>query len=655
MITPRSVSLIGLGPRGISTLERLTAALGAEDADAAGPLTLHLIDDAGPGGRIWDPTQSDTLRMNTFAHGMTLFAEPGATVSNPVVEGPTIFEWIQLAIGNRKGISRSKQNYFDAHPASPELVARYGVETLSAFTPDEFLPRAVYGLYLNWVFDSLLARLPQWVTPVRHRARATEITEITQTADLSSDGVSNGGDAIRLSDGTVIESDATIAVTGWQAQSLNTQQQRIYRSAMEFRDLNWIAPDNPLEQGLEEIPAGEPVFVRGLGMGFFDVLAVTMIGRGGKFVEDPTTRGGLRYIPSGNEPTVVASSRRGYPFLPQADYGGLPTPATMPRLQQVVRALSGRAGSESIDYTAEVYPAVVRDAYQAYVDTLAPDALRASRDEIVRAIDATDLAELPTVIDTLTTTSFDLGRWHQPLHDSAASAEELTELIANSLAEDIAEAAQGASSPVRAALWSIGSARKPTQILGAEGRYTAESRPLFDQMIALGQMACSGPPLFRSRQLLALIDASLVTFLGASPLLSVDTDSDRARWRMTSPSSGNTDYFARTLVDAWVEKPTVLRPARDPFVRSVFDTGRARVFAQPVPSASLELCPDTRRVIHPDGTRDPRLHFVGIPAHEQYPDTTISPPVPGTDPWFIQETDKAASSALSVITRVGVQ
>lgn len=651
MIASRSMSLIGLGPRGISTLERLTAALNAEDADATSPLTLHLIDDAGPGGRIWDPHQSDTLRMNTFAHGMTLFAEPGATVSNPVVEGPTIFEWVQLAIGNRAEVAREKQLYFDAHPASPELVERYGVSTLAAYTPHEYLPRAVYGLYLNWVFDSLLARLPQWVTPVIHRARATEITS-SSTSCTSSD---RGTDMIRLSDGSVIEADTTIAVTGWQAQSLNAQQQAVYRGAMEFPDLHWIAPDNPLEQRLDEIPAGEPVFVRGLGMGFFDVLAMTTIGRGGTFINDPTTRAGMRYIPSGNEPIVVASSRRGYPFLPQPDFGALPTPAAMPRLATVVPALSTRTDSESIDYTAEVYPAVVRDAYQAYADALAPAVLRAPRAEIVDSIDAAELHELPTVIDTLTDTSFDLDRWHHPLRAHAASADKLTALIAEDLTQDITEAAQGASSAVRAALWSIGSARKPTQLLGAEGRYTAESRPQFNRMIALGQMACSGPPIFRSRQLLALIDASLVTFLGRSPSLSVAADNDRARWRMTSPSSGNTEYFARTLVDAWVEKPTVLRPAKDPFVRSVFASRRARVFARPAPTASLELCPATRRVIHPDGARDPRLHFVGIPAHEQYPDTTISPPVPGTDPWFIQETDKAASSALSVITRVGVQ
>ncbi|MCT1452442.1 MULTISPECIES: FAD/NAD(P)-binding protein [unclassified Corynebacterium] len=643
MSNRRSFTIIGLGPRGISTLERLTAALSTDDSMSSNPMVLHLIDDAGPGGRIWEKEQPDIFRMNTFAHGMTLFAEPGSTVSSPVVEGPTIYEWIQLVAGNRTGIAAAKQRYFDAHPPSPELLERYGAEELSAYKPDSFLPRAVYGYYLRWVFDSLLARLPKWVTPVIHRARAVSI-------------VSQGGsDLIELSDSSVIVSDATVAVTGWQAQTLSSSQRHVQQCVTEFPGLQWIAPDNPLEQDLSSIPAGELVFVRGLGMGFFDVLAATTIGRGGRFVDDPAARSGMRYIPSGKEPMFIASSRRGYPFLPQSDYGALPTPAPMHRLRRVIEELGGRSGHESIDYGTEVYPAVVRDAYQAFVDTLPDSSLRTDRATIHRAIDATEPTELPGVVAEDTTQNLDLDSWHRPLQATAGSAEELTGIVAENLAMDIAEAMKGADSPLRAALWSIGSARKPTQVLGAEGRYTAQSRPLFDRMVALGQMACSGPPVFRTQQLLALVDASLVRFLGESPSLSVSATSTGAKWRMTSPSTGQTEYLARVLVDAWVEKPTVLRPTRDAFVRRVFETGRARAFAAPEPTASLELCPETRRLIHPDGTRDERLHFVGIPAHAQYPDTTISPPVPGTDPWFIQETDKAARSALRALSKVGVR
>lgn len=644
MSTERSLAIIGLGPRAISTLERLTAALesqgtpGQTQDQNQAPLTLHLIDDAGPGGRIWDPQQSDTFVMNTFAHGMMLFAEPGSTVENPVVEGPTIYEWINLAIGNRDGISPERQAYYGAHPAKDELVERYGVEELAAYREDSFLPRAIYGYYLQWLFDSLIARLPEWVTPVRHRARAVAI---------DSDGAK---DTILLDNAEVVTSHATIAVTGWQRQAPNAHQRELAAQVAKHPELIWIAPDNPLEQDLDAIPAGENVFIRGLGMGFFDVLAATTTGRGGRFVEDPATRSGLTYLPAGQEPVFLASSNRGYPFLPQCDFGALPTPADLPRVKQVFTQLATRTGTEAIDYTAEVYPAVARDAYQVYVEKLPEHSLRTPREQILHAIDTTAPQDLPALIARTTTERFDLEEWHRPLRFSADNAEDLTAAIAEGLANDIDGAARGIDTPVRAALWTIGCARKPTQILGAEGRYTRESRRHFDRVIALGQMACSGPPLFRTRQLLALIDAGIVRFLGEAPELLLDDA--HPHLTMRSPSSGNVSYFSRVLVDAWVDKPDVGRGAGDPFVASVFEHGRARAFAAPTPTASLDLCPETRRVIHPDGTRDARLHFVGIPAHDQYPDTTISPPVPGTDPWFIQETDKAALSALLTLEGV---
>ena len=71
-----SIAIIGLGPRGVSTLERLVAHFNAVEKPPQ-EFHLHLIDDAQHGGgRIWDITQTKALCMNTFAHGMTLFRSP---------------------------------------------------------------------------------------------------------------------------------------------------------------------------------------------------------------------------------------------------------------------------------------------------------------------------------------------------------------------------------------------------------------------------------------------------------------------------------------------------------------------------------------------------------------------------------------------------
>ena len=67
----------------------------------------------------------------------------------------------------------------------------------------------------------------------------------------------------------------------------------------------------------------------------------------------------------------------------------------------------------------------------------------------------------------------------------------------------------------------------------------------------------------------------------------------------------------------------------------------------PPPTRAPEVDMATCRIIHPDGTIDPRVHMLGIPLQEMRADTTISP-MPGTDPLMLQETDAAAASALGV-------
>ena len=50
MSTP-AIAIVGMGPRGISILERLSARMD----DSSDPITVHLIDDAQHGaGRIWE-------------------------------------------------------------------------------------------------------------------------------------------------------------------------------------------------------------------------------------------------------------------------------------------------------------------------------------------------------------------------------------------------------------------------------------------------------------------------------------------------------------------------------------------------------------------------------------------------------------------------
>ena len=598
-----SIAIVGAGPRGISITERIAAFLNERGGQ---PLTLHIIDDAQLGaGRIWDTTQTRTLCMNTLAGAVTLFTEPGATVTAPVFEGPTMFEWLQT-------------------PDAPEAFA----DEIRAIRPESNPSRALYGEYLRWVWQVALAQLPDTVEVVEHHARAVSIDEGT----------------ILLDDDTVVHADATVLATGWVVPAPSPEQEKFAASG-----LTYIPADNPVEQDVSRIGAGERLLVRGMGMGFFDLMALTTINRGGRFVEDASTRSGLHYEASGEEPHFVVTSGRGYPYLPKSEYHSLPPKADLSHLRAAIDA-----STAPVSFGRDLWPALARDAYAEYYRVFArvrPEALQAPLDEILAAIDAADLAAasspddilpvaraLTEATEHLSDEPFDMAFWIDPLAGTAdLTLDELQRHITDAMARDIDEAVAAWDSPLKAGLWAISAGRKPSAIATENDRGPRERA--LSQYMAFGQMVGSGPPLFRTRELLALADANLVTFLGPEPVV------DTRDGEYVATSHGRTTT-ATALADAFLPSPDI-RNAVDPLSRSLLDANRVRPFNC---TGSPETDDATRRTVHPDGTLDARLHIVGIPTGSQWADTTISP-MPGTDPLMLQETDK---TALSLLKQAGV-
>ncbi|WP_312715121.1 FAD/NAD(P)-binding protein [Corynebacterium flavescens] len=617
--TTPSIALVGMGPRGISLVERLGAHL--LDRPPA-PIELHLIDDSDIGaGRIWDTSQTKTLCMNTLAGAVTLFTEPTSTTTAPVVEGPTLYEWIQLLRGESAGIAPAKKRLFDSHPAS---VAPAFAAELATTRPESNPSRALYGAYLHWVYEVALAQLPDSVTVLEHHSR---VISVAQAGDH---------DVLTLSDGSHVSATATALAYGWQVPALTDSEAHLAESG-----LHWVRPDNPVEQPLSEVPAGIPVLVRGLGMGFFDAMALLTIGRGGIFHEDSSTRSGLRYEPSGREPHLVVSSGRGYPYLPKSEYHSLPPAANLPRFSAALASL----GPE-IDFGTEVLPHLLRDAYAAYYQTqdrVAPAALKLPLPEILTRLDAAPITssdfvgacrEINAALAGVSTDPLDLAHWVRPFADFSGGS--VDDFLASALAHDIAEAVAAADSPLKAALWTISAARKPASIAASPGRLTWDSRSdSYSEFMAFGQMVGSGPPLFRTRELLALVEARLVSFLGPHPNLTFDDTEFTLSTKYASASSP-------WLIDAWMHQPDI-RHSTDPLALSL--AGRVRAFRDHERRTGSPETTWERLVVHPDGGVDKRLHILGIPTYAQWPDTTISP-MPGTDPLMLQETDRTAGSLL---------
>ncbi|HIW90165.1 MAG TPA: FAD/NAD(P)-binding protein [Candidatus Corynebacterium avicola] len=649
-----TLAIIGGGPRGISVLERIVAAASTLPADMS--LDVHLVDDTEPGaGRVWRTDQTRTLCMNTMADAVTLFTEPGSTVSLPVLNGPTMYEWIQLHRGESLDATAdpdgAKSDLVAAHPA--ELPESYAAE-VAATVPQSHPSRALYGEYLRWVLSVVLDRATTQVTVDVHTATATEISG-TDSADGT-----DGADRIVLSTGEEILADATVLALGWTDTADDAMEAFTALSVSMYSELTWVRPGNPADQDVSAIPSytdsGEEVIVRGLGMGFFDLLAMLTIDRGGRFVPDPEARSGLAYEPSGAEPHLLVASHHGYPYQPKPVYDSLPPAASMPRFVAAKAAVPQDAPANSVDFDESLWPAILRDAQEAYYRVLL-DEQQNVLEQVIALIDAPDsdpwTLHTDARLDGMVSPEnrFDLPFHADPVARFAAAdptIDELTTAIADSVAVDLAEARRGRESALKAGLQIIGSARKPAAIVDQPNRFTTASRRSgLAELKRVGQMVGSGPPAFRTAELLCLVDAGYVRFLGGHPTVLIDPEAPA--FLASSPSSGEEHVSSTTLVDAWLHKPDA-RSSSDPLTASLRASGRMRSWERG--DGSTTKAPEvdlvTTRLVGESDEVDPRVHMIGIPLQEVRADMTISP-MPRTDPLMLQETDAAAASALRVV------
>jgi len=626
--TPTLV-VVGLGPRGVISLERLGALL---PGSGVGCCDLHLVEEFQPGaGKVWATDQPRDLCMNTLAGAVTLFTDESYGGPGPVHEGPTLYEW---CVAVRTYLSGGAWT-LDA--PLREAVANGGYEAeLAGIRPESHPSRALYGEYLVWCYDRAVSRLPEQVTIHLHQARATQI------------GEEHGRTTVSLSDGTQLAADAVILATGWLDVGPSPSDARL-ATEVASAGLIWVPPESPILQDLSGVRGGEPVIMRGLGMGFFDTMALLTIGRGGRFVpsEEP---GGLAYEASGEEPVLYVGSRRGVPFRAKSLYGGLPPAAALEHL----RSKDWSDVPRPIDFAREVWPLVVRDAYTAYYRTLAvesPQALPVGLEAVLRAIAAASPASITADVAPYVEPeyAFDLASLADPARGSYGSPAEYDAFVASYLADDLVHAEQGVHSALKAGLWSVSVSRKfAIQLLTFDQSDAVSHDEGLGALLAFGGMVGSGPPAFRNRQLLALAREGLVHFIGPSMKVGVLGDSFEA----CSPAVAGSTVRARVLVDAWMRNHDLVR-TKDTLITSLVQAGRARPYTRrgpdgrPRASASPDIDPVTSRLVRTDGTLDV-VHLIGIPVDDARGDGVISP-MPRTNPTMLLDTSHAVHSALRLL------
>ncbi|NUV66408.1 FAD/NAD(P)-binding protein [Streptomyces sp. CAI-121] len=636
------VCLVGAGPRGLSVLERLCAGERTSPAHAA--VTVHVVDPYPPGpGKVWRTGQSRRLLMNTVASQVTVFTDHTVTMDGPVEEGPSLHAWAT-------GLA--------PWPADPRVSDRFPPEVraeAARLGPDDYPTRALYGAYLREAFRRVRGSAPAHVTVVEHRTSAVALH----------DGAGPGGpQSLLLADGTLLTGLDAVVLAQGHLPALPTAGERTLAEAAAGHGLSYFAPANPADLDLSTLAPGETVFVRGLGLNFFDVVALLTEDRGGVFVRDG---GRLRYRPSGREPRIVAGSRRGVPYHARGEnhkgpYGRyeprLLTPRTVARLHR--RAENG----ERLSFLGDLWPLIAKEVESVYYGTfLSARGRSAEREAFVEEfLAAADEAAQSRVLDAYGVAADDRWNWERlarpwagrELRDRAA----YRAWLLRHLAQDVREARAGnVDGPLKAALDVLRDLRNEIRTAVDHGRLEGGSYQddLQGWYTPLNAFLSIGPPVSRTEQLIALVEAGVVEILGPDIRVhapgTAPAGEPQAAFRVVSGVVPGAPVMATALIEARLPDPDLTRTA-DPLLRGLVESGQAARFridgscGTSYATRGLAVTERPYRLVDAAGRVHPRRFALGVPT-EGVHWVTAAGIRPGVDSMTLGDSDAIARAVLA--------
>lgn len=620
-----NIAIIGMGPRGLSVLERLVTRLTAEEHPR--PVRIFTIDPGEMGaGRVWRTDQSEWLLMNTAAAEVSLYS--GEPDDGPwrAGSGPSLHEWL---------CARA-----DTHP--------------DLGSPNVYAPRRVYGTYLHDVYEQITANLPPAVTVVPVKARARWAKRGTDR-DYR----------LTTSDGGQFDLDKVILTTGHPHNFAGGPDRDMLDFASRHRGTTYLRGDSAADMGLDDLPGGKPVAIIGLGLTFYDVTAVLTSGRGGRYVEDPD--GGLRYEPSGHEPKIMAGSRSGLPLLARgrnqkgADYRYTPEFFTTEALAEVRRQALNEAGSVKLRFREHVLPLMLREVDHVYYTTHVRrrDGERAAAEFSAgyRAVagDPQAVSKLLAEAGLASVPAIDLEGMARPFTgETFDSPEEFHARLLQVLIADAAEAEQGnIDGPLKAALDTLRDIRGVVREAVEFSSLHPDSQR--DEFLTwfnpINTMVSAGPPALRIRQAIALIEAGVLTVVG--PGLEVGMCEDSGQFSLTSSQVAGSEISAATLIDARIPRPDV-RVDASPLMRQLIGDGCATTHTNisardgaRFTTGALAVTGKPFRVVDAAGRPTKGLYALGIPTEELRWFTQIGNGRPGPMVGFHADADAIATDILA--------
>jgi len=614
------VAIVGMGPRGMSVLERLIARLTATAAQPDRQIHVHPVEPGELGaGRIWRTDQPQSLIMNTAAVEVSLFS--GKPDDGPwrAGAGPSLYEW---------------------------LCARADVMGEERPSPNTYAPRRVYGQYLCAVYHSIVANLPAGVevSPIRGWAQS-----LRKEPD--------GRHSLAISGKREITVDKVVLVTGHPRTRSDDQDSTLLDFASRHRRTRYLRGDSAADMDLEGISANETVAVLGLGLTFYDVASLLTVERGGTYEERQD--GSLCYMPSGDEPHLVAGSRSGLPVRSRgrnqkgADFRYEPRIFTLESLDQL-RAMSRRkSGHIQLGFRKHVLPLLLRELDYVYYSTavrrrLGPESAEVFGQRYVKAsVDSRAVGELLIEFDLTELPRLDLDALARPfVGEHWSDPDAFHRRLLDELRRDAAAAADGnVDCPLKAALDTLRDTRGVMRAAVEFSSLHPDSHR--DEFLGwfnpINTMLSAGPPALRIQQTIALIEAGVLTVVG--PRVQIDIDEETGRFVLASPCVSGSRATARMLIDARMPRPSVFMDA-SPLTRQMIKDGLASAYSNVnardgsrFTTSALAVTESPFHIVDSAGRPSQDVYALGIPTEELRWFTQIGNGRPGPVTSFHKDAD----------------
>ena len=568
------MAIVGLGSWGLCVLERTVNRARQVGTRAR----VHIVEPAQLGGGVYAAEQPDFLVLNNACGQLSLYAAPDEDNPPPYAVG--LHQWAMVCgyrwVGHECRIGAGGER----------------------IRPTDYLPRRLMGEYLAWFYETLVDYAPPNLEIVRHYAAAVDISPALA-----------GREAMRLDNGATLTVDHVVLTSGhtWNHESGadgGVRYQRAY----------------PIESLDQSAPAGSSVAVAGMGLVGFDVLTALTIGRGGTFVDRCDRADRLRYVPSGQEPTITLYSRSGAPYCAKSATGVDPYGQYQPVVctPEEFADLTNPGGSpvrRHVDFRVELLPLVFAEMQARYY---IQSALLAGGD--VASIEVRTVLRQGWVnghyekaVDSLEPR---YGRFDPATHLFAGadrhytSAADYQGQVYDMIEDDLTEALRPGGSPVKAAQEVLRILRDQLRSVIEFGGLSLDSYIEFQSNVRgrINRLEAGVPPM-RSQQLLGLLEAGVVRIpLGPSP----EPAACPAGVRLNSTALDEaTSVTVDGVVRGYLDMPSLARSG-SPLLNRLYANGRLTQLSYgDTPVGSVAINED----FHPydtEGRLQPNLSVLGV-------------------------------------------